>query len=200
VISRFDQFDVVIFCSENGVHYFMDHFTRSTLVDLRSFAGKTISCVGSKTASKLCDDYHLRCDVVPDDYSAESLAKTLASDIKDQRVLIIRASRGADTLPRLLTNSGALVHEVVAYDHRDVTDADSAIKDMMRQGLIDWTTITSSATAESLYRMFGDSLSQTKIASLSPITSKTITDLGLTVTAQADPFTIDSLIEKVLES
>lgn len=197
--ARFAEFDAVIFCSENGVQHFMDHFTQQPGVDIRSFAGKLIGCVGSKTASKLFQEYHLRADEVPADFSAEALAETMANHVKGKQVLIIRASRGADTLPKLLTQSGAMVHEVVAYENRDVDKADQAITDSMRDGLIDWTTVTSSATAESLSRMFGDALTKTKIASLSPITSETLRELGLEVSAEADPYTIDSLIQKILK-
>ncbi|KAA1260682.1 Uroporphyrinogen-III C-methyltransferase [Rubripirellula obstinata] len=200
VTDRFDEFDAVIFCSENGVRYFMDHFTQQSNADIRSFAGKLIGCIGSKTANRLFQDYHLRTDVVPQDFSAESLADAIADELAGKQVLVIRASRGADTLPVLLTQSGAIVHQVIAYENSDVEKADPAVIDSMRDGNIDWTTITSSATAESLSRMFGDALTKTKIASLSPITSTAVRKAGLEISAEANPYTIDSLIEQILKS
>jgi uroporphyrinogen III methyltransferase/synthase len=200
VTNGFANFDAILFCSENGVRYFMEHFLQQANADLRSFAGKMIGCVGSKTADKLMQEYHLRADVVPDDFSAESLARSIANKLDGKRVLIVRASRGADTLPKRLSQTGALVHEVIAYDNSDVEKADPSIIQLMQNEQIDWTTITSSASAESLSRMFGDALTKTKIASLSPITSKAIQGLNLQVSAEANPYTIDSLIQQILKS
>ena len=49
---------------------------------------------------------------------------------------------------------------------------------MEPNGEVDWVTVTSSATAESLHRMLPASMNDMKIASLSPVTSKKIGELG----------------------
>ena len=76
----------------------------------------------------------------------------------------------------------------------------SAYHGTCTQGKIDWITITSSATAESVARMFGDAMNKMKIASLSPVTSETILEMGYQVTAEANPYTIDSLVEAISEA
>jgi uroporphyrinogen III methyltransferase/synthase len=65
----------------------------------------------------------------------------------------------------------------------------------MAAGLIDWTTVTSSAIARSLARLFGDSLKKTGLASISPITSATLRELGYQPAAEAREFTLDGVIE-----
>ena len=111
--------------------------------------------------------------------------------------MIVRASRGRDVLADVLTTAGAAVTDVVAYSHADVTEADPEVVELARAGKIDWVTITSSATAESIAKLLGDSLKQIKIASLSPVTSKTIVELGYEVAVEANPYTIESLIETI---
>ena len=156
--------------------------------------------MGAKTATKLSQNYGLCSDVVPQDFSAEALANQMGNAVAGKKVLVVRASRGANTLLTQLTASGAMVREVVAYENRDVVQVDPLIETQMRSGAIDWVTLTSSAGAESLYRQYGDALHQTKIASLSPVTSETIRSLGLNVAVEANPFTIDSLVQEILDS
>ena len=108
---------------------------------------------------------------------------------------MIRASRGRDGLSETLTNGGAEVRQIVAYKNCDVEQADSQIIDLARAGKIDWITVTSSASAASLVRLFGDSIHRMKIASLSPVTSKALADLDCEVAVEANPYTIDSLVE-----
>ena len=67
--------------------------------------------------------------------------------------------------------------------------------DALKQGRIDWVTMTSSATATNLYRLYGDLLNQSRIAALSPVTAQAAKDLGLNVDIVADPHTIDSLLD-----
>lgn len=192
-IEALSSYQVIVFCSRNGVQYFLDRLL-ALGKDARTLAGVQIAAVGSKTAAAL-SEYHLNADIIPDDFRAESLVQRLAPDAAGKRIMIVRASRGRDLLADGLQAAGAEVSQVVAYSHGDVTEADPRLVELAKQGKIDWVTLTSSASAESIARMFGDSLRQAKIASLSPVTSKTITDLGFEVAVEASPYTIEALIE-----
>jgi uroporphyrinogen III methyltransferase/synthase len=152
--------------------------------------------VGSQTAETL-KEYFLTADIVPESYSADSLAKLLAPGVDGMKVTIIRASRGNNTLASSLKAAGADVTQVVAYNNVDTIEADPKISEALSNGQIDWVTVTSGATAENLHKLFGDQLKAAKLASLSPITSQTLADLGYTVDAEADPFTMDALIKAI---
>ena len=196
-IDSLKEYDTIIFCSHNGVQSFLGRLMERGK-DVRELANTTIAVVGRKTADSL-SQYHLRADVVPHEFRAESLAKELASNAAGKRILIVRASRGKDVLAQSLESSGAKVSQVVAYSHSDVTKADAAILRQVDAGEIDWVTIASSATAESLHHLLGPAMTKMKIASLSPVTSATLDELGYQVTTEADPYTIDSLIESILQ-
>ena len=71
------------------------------------------------------------------------------------------------------------------------------IAEQMAAGRIDWTTVTSSAIARSLARMFGDSLQKTKLASISPITSATLRELGYEPAAEAKEYTPEGVVEAI---
>ena len=162
---------LLIFCSANGVeHYFRR--VRELNYDSRVLAGTPVAVIGRKTEIKLLEN-GIRADFVPDDYRAASLFDLLRSWVPLENVTIIRASRGSDELPKQLRGVGADVEEIVAYRNVDVQRPDPAIMDVMIDTKIDWITITSSATARNLYRLYGDALKQFRLAAISPVTAAT---------------------------
>ena len=195
-IRSLANYDIVIFCSHNGVKYFFQRLLGSG-VDGRAFGGAKIAVVGSQTARSLAD-FHLSADIIPTDFRGESLANELAPTAAGTKILIVRASRGRDLLQDALQSAGADVSQVIAYAHRDVVQADEQILQMASDGKIDWITITSSATAENLNKMFGPALHRSRIASLSPVTSQTLDDLGIEVSAEANPHTMQGLVEAIV--
>jgi len=194
-IRAIQQYDALVFCSQNGVDSFLGRF--GTLdVDIRKLADCQIAVVGSKTAAALAR-FHLQPDLIPKDFRAEALAEQMAPQIAGKRVLIVRASRGRDLLAGALRAAGGQIEQVAAYSHRDVTTADRAVLQMAAEGRIQWVTLTSSATAQSVAKLFGEAMQNMKIASLSPVTSQTVRELGFTVDAEAEPYTIDALVEAI---
>ena len=195
-IANLAETDALVFCSRNGVNYFMERLWETR--DARALSGIQISAVGSQTATQL-KEFGLRPDLVPPDFRASSLAEILSENASGKRITIVRASRGADVLAERLTSAGALVNEVIAYNHTDVKAADPKVTEAIEAGNVDWTIVTSSASATSLQSLFGDSLRKTKIASLSPVTTKTLLGLGLHAAAEANPYTMESLIQAILK-
>jgi uroporphyrinogen III methyltransferase/synthase len=164
--------------------------------ELRRLAHLSIVAVGSKTAAAL-GEFHLRPDFVPEEFSAESLAKALSNRVRGKRVLILRASRGRDLLEQSLREWGADVQQLVCYRHEDASEVDPHVQTLAEAGQIDWVTITSSESAVSLSRLLGSSLAKMKIASLSPVTSDSIRRLGLAVAVEASPYTMEALIDSI---
>jgi uroporphyrinogen III methyltransferase/synthase len=146
--------------------------------DRRAQAGVKIAAIGSATAARLAE-YHLRADLIPDEFRAEALAKSLAAEAHGKRFLLARASRGREVLAETMTAAGGMVEQVVVYQSVDVPSPDPDIAARLAAGRIDWTTVTSSAIARSLARLFGDELHKTKLVSISPITSSTLREHGL---------------------
>ncbi|QDT08632.1 uroporphyrinogen-III C-methyltransferase [Planctomycetes bacterium K23_9] len=194
-IADLNACEILIFCSRNGVRYFLDRMM-DRVGDIRHLNAPDIAAVGSQTAETL-KEYYLNADIMPDNFSADSLAKLLAPGVEGMKITIVRASRGSDTLASTLQSAGADVTQVVAYNNVDVPQAAPKIAEALSNGQIDWVTVTSSATAENLHRLFGDHLKTTKLASLSPITSQTLTSLGYQIDAEADPYTMKALIEAI---
>jgi uroporphyrinogen III methyltransferase/synthase len=188
------DFDWLVFSSANGVRYFLDRLL-SRHGDVRKLGYVRLAAIGPRTAEALAA-YSLRADVTPpDDFRAEGLAAELVAQAAGRRFLLIRASRGRELLAEALTAAGAAVSQVVAYSSQDEDSPDPEITAALDAGRIDWVTVTSSAIARSLVNLFGQKLHKAKLASISPVTSAALRELGFDPVAEATSYTTEGLIE-----
>jgi uroporphyrinogen III methyltransferase/synthase len=136
--------------------------------------------------------------LLPSEYRAEALADELIGEVKGKRVLLLRASRGREVLAEMLTNAGAYVSQVVVYESRDVERPAAHVSQALSAGRIDWITVTSSAIARSLVRMFGAELKKARLAAISPLTAEVLSEDGYACEAIASEFTSAGLIEAII--
>lgn len=211
VIDRLADFDWLVFSSTNGVRFFLDRL-RQLAADgnscLDSFTKLSIAVVGSGTAEEL-KKYNLRADLVPAEFRAEALADDLVEQISaananhKRRFLLVRADRGRAILRERLRAAGAEVEEIAVYESRDASPHDPQVKKIaaaMAAGQINWVTVTSSAIARSLVRLFGENLYQVKLVSISPLTSGVLAELGFPPAAEAVRYTMEGVVEALKRS
>ncbi|MFH1923458.1 MAG: uroporphyrinogen-III C-methyltransferase [Planctomycetota bacterium] len=192
-LGQLDRYDWLVFSSVNGVNYLLDRLLEGK-GDLRRLGGLKLAAIGSATAEELAR-YRLRADVVPEQYRAESLAAALVAEAPGRNFLLARASRGRDLLAREIKAAGGSVDQVVVYSSEDVDEADPDVAAALSAGRIDWITVTSSAIADSLVRLFGDDLGRAKLASISPITSETLRKAGHEPAVEAAEYTMEGLVD-----
>lgn len=199
-----DSYDWLIFTSANGVRHFVDALDKSDR-DLRALKAK-ICTIGPATRASV-EALHLRVDVMPKEYVAESLVEALAAeDLQGKRVLLPRAAVARDLVPEALRERGALVDVVEAYRTTMPLDAPVRAREALARRP-DWITFTSSSTVKNLAAALGENGAEAlldfrraggRIASIGPITSATARSLGLTIDAEADPHTIGGLVEALV--
>jgi uroporphyrinogen III methyltransferase/synthase len=194
-IARVSEFDWIVFSSANGVASFCQRLNCSGH-DARWLAHVRLAVIGPGTRVAL-GEYHLRADLEPAVHRAESLAEALLPEARGKRFLLIRASRGREVLAEMLAAAGGQVEQVVAYESRDVTTPDAEVVELLERGRIDWVTVTSSAIARSLVQMFGDRLRATRLASISPITSGVLRELGFEPATEAQDYSLDGVVEAI---
>jgi uroporphyrinogen III methyltransferase/synthase len=197
-LGRLEEFHWLVFSSANGVRYLLDRLLACG-ADLRRLGEIQLAAIGPGTAEELAR-YHLKADLVPDEFRAESLAAALVPDARGQRFLLARASRGREVLAEELLAAGGIVEQVVVYSSRDVEPADPEVSAALAAGRIDWITVTSSAIARSLANLFGDDLHKSKLASISPITSATLRELGHEPAAEAREYTMEGVVEALVKA
>jgi uroporphyrinogen-III synthase len=135
-------------------------------------------------------------DVVPPQFVAESLLDVFpAPPDGGGRVLVARAAVARDVVPDGLRAAGWTVEVVDAYQtvpaplSRAQADAVAAA---------DAVTFASSSSVTNLVAAVGADAVPPVVVTIGPITSATARDLGLTVTAEASPHTIDALVDAVI--
>ena len=197
-LAELDGYDWLVFSSKNGVDRFFGRLF-DLGGDARRLGSVKLAAVGSGSAEQLAR-YSLKVDLVPEEFHAESLAQALAGEAKGKRFLLARAGRGRQVLADELQQAGGRVDQIVVYDSVDVEAPDGDVAAAMSAGDIDWVTVTSSATAKSLVRLYGDGLRQARLASISPLTSSVLKDLGYQVAAEASPHTMAGLVEAILRA
>ena len=196
MLRRLEEFDWLVFSSANGVRYLLQRLP-AVGVDLRALGHVRLAAIGPATSEELAK-YHLAVDVQPTEYRAEALVESLREAASTgSRFLLARASRGREVLSQGLSAAGGDVEQVVVYQSEDVEAPASEISERMQAGGIDWVAVTSSAIARSLVHMFGDSLRQTKLVSISPITSATLAELGYEPTTEAREYTMRGIVDAI---
>lgn len=171
-------------------------------LDARQFTGVRLAAVGDATAAELSDRLGLRADFVPKQTMGEALGQELidTQGMTGQALLLLRADIARPGLPGMLTDAGARVTEVVAYQTA-IADAlaDEGLA-ALRGREIDWVTFTSSSTARNLVELLGDErslLEDVKTASIGPVTSEVMREVGLDVTVEARRSSVPGLIEAI---
>ena len=193
-ILRAREYDWLVFTSVNGVDRFIERLDASPR-DLRHLPAR-ICAIGPATAARV-RALHLRVDLVPQEFVAESLAQSFTDiGLQGRKVLIPRAEKARALLPESLAAMGADVDVVPVY--RTVLPESSlaeAAAAWRAEKAPDWVTVTSSSTVRNLARLVApEDLRRSKIASIGPVTSETARELGLDVAAQACPFTVPGLV------
>ena len=199
-IGRIQIFDWIVFTSATGVEAFIERL-RILGVDLRVSAGARIAAIGPATAARL-RHYGLNVAAVPREYRAESLIEALGKQaIEGARILVPRAQAAREILPQLLGENGAKevvvapAYKTVAPGHADL----ERMRQLVRTGAIDLVTFTSSSTVANFQAMLDVKITGLKAAAIGPITAQTARSGGFDVVISPAAYTVDSLLDAILE-
>jgi uroporphyrinogen III methyltransferase / synthase len=193
------MYDWIVFTSANGVDAFFDVFFK-LYDDAREIGGVRIAAIGPATAQRV-KDFHLHVDLQPEEFVAEAVAREFKKQgsIENLRILLVRAEKARDVLPKELSAVGAIVDEAFAYRTVPETRDISGAQHQLAQDGADLITFTSSSTVENFLALGLPWPKGMRIASIGPITSKTVRDQGLTVDIEAHRHDIDGLVQAVRE-
>jgi uroporphyrinogen III methyltransferase/synthase len=190
-------YDWIIFTSPNGVEAFFELFYK-LYDDAREIGGAKIAAIGPATAQRV-KDFHLHVDLQPEEFVAEAIVREFQKQgaLENLRILIARAEKARDVLPKQLSNLGAIVDEAFAYRTvAETRDETGARRRLLEEGA-DLITFTSSSTVENFLALGLPWPERMQVASIGPITSKTARDHGLKVTIEAHRHDIEGLTEAI---
>ncbi len=186
---RGDGYDWVVLTSAVGVDRLF-----SVLDGRGDLGGTRVAAIGPGTARALAG-HGVVADLVPDVAVGEDLVA--AFEPGRGRVLQIRPEVARDVVARGLEAKGWTVDEVVGYA-TVAAEVDEATRAEIRGA--DAVTFTSTSTVDHLVAEVGADGLPPCAVSIGPITTAALEAHGITPTEQADPHTVDGLVDAVVRS
>jgi uroporphyrinogen-III synthase len=197
------DYDWLILTSANGVEAMWERLIklRGRKANLKHLR---VAAIGPAT-KKAIEQRGVKVDIVPKEYVAESVVRSLRRGVKGKRVLLVRAKVARDVIPRELRRAGAQVHVVEAYEtvvpQSSRKRLQSALKNPRRRPQV--VTFTSSSTVRNFVALLSPrqsaGLDGIRLASIGPVSS-TLRELGLRVDLEAKELTIAGLVEAILRA
>jgi uroporphyrinogen-III synthase len=212
------NYDWLILTSVNGVEAMWERLAKLRLVS-GSLDHLRMAAIGPAT-KKAMERRGVKVDVVPEEYVAESVVRSLRRRVEGKRVLLVRAKVARDVIPRELREAGAHVDVVEAYEtvvpQSSRMRLRSVLKNPKRRPHV--VTFTSSSTVRNFVALLGlrsaalalqargqecprhtkPRLEGIRLASIGPVTSSTLRELGLRVDIEAREYTIPGVVEAIV--
>jgi uroporphyrinogen-III synthase len=228
-LKNLDTYDWLILTSVNGVEAMWARIKMKREGRDFSRAGKAtkpeegfaaagnlrIAAIGPAT-KRAIEQRGMQVDIVPKEYVAESVVRSLKSKVKGKRVLLVRAKVARDVIPNELRKAGAHVDVVEAYETVVPESSRRLLRAALKNRRPHVVTFTSSSTVHNFVELLDlrpprkpsrairgqdrsrHGLDGILMASIGPVTSSTLREYGLAVDISAKEFTIPGLVEAIV--
>ncbi len=212
-LKNLEDYDWLILTSVNGVEALWERLHKLRLTK-RRLKHLKVTAIGPAT-KKAIEKRGVKVNVVPEEYVAESVVESLRDQVAGKRVLLARARVARDVIPRELRKLDAAVDVVEAYE-TVIPQSSRArlrviLKDAKRRPHV--ITFTSSSTVRNFVALLGknmlrprprprksSAIDDVRFASIGPVTSSTLRELGLPVDIEAKEYTIPGLIKAISDA
>jgi len=202
-IDQLKSYDWIIFTSANGVDFFWQR-VKERGKNLRLPSSLKVCAIGPATAHRL-KEKRASVHYVPEKFVAESILEGFEKMFfKGKRILLARAKKARDILPKGLRKMGAEVEVVAVYRTVKPRGGSKKLKKLLAEGKIDVIAFTSSSTVnhfagllktENLKKL----VKGIAIACIGPVTARTAKEWALKVQVQPKQYTIPDLTQAIAE-
>jgi uroporphyrinogen-III synthase len=205
-LKKIPAYDWLILTSVNGVKALARRMLKQG-IDAGLLRHLVVVAIGPATRAE-AETLGLKVAVMPEEYVAEAVVAALTGKVSGKRVLLVRAKVARDVIPKQLRDAGAEVEVVEAYE--TVLPANSRKK---LQATLDdvaarphTITFTSSSTVRNFVALLPQGKSPKEIlqgialASIGPVTSATLREVGLWVDIEAADYTIPGLVDALAKA
>ena len=194
-LKDLEKYKAILFNSPNGVKAFFEN-----IKDIRCLANIKIGAVGVKT-KEILEKYKIVPDFVPDEYLVDRLAEDVVKYTdENDNILIVTSDISPCDTDKYNSLYKRNYEKVVAYNTKKLKVDREKVLETLKD--VDIITFLSSSTVEAFYESLdGDFfiLGDKKIASIGPMTSKTIRRLGMKVDYEAEKYTADGLLDVIFK-
>ena len=197
-LETLDQFDWIVFMSQNGVYYFFEYLKKHKIPKTK-LKGRRIAAMG-KTTRELLKQNKLRVHLVPSVYQSEYLVPAFKGKIEDKHFLIVSAVDGRTIVSDGLVKKGGHVTLLPVYQTLMPINNAKLLKKYLFEERIDAITFTSPSTVNNFIQMLNPDrdirrhLETMTIATLGDVTAKAVEDNGLRVRVRPSEFTIPAFV------
>jgi uroporphyrinogen-III synthase len=204
-LKNLDTYDWLILTSVNGVDAMWERLAQLRVAK-KALSHLCIAAIGPATR-KAIEQRGLNVDIVPKEYVAESVVRSLKGKVRGKRVLLVRAKVARDVIPTELRRAGAHVDVVEAYETvvpiASRRRLRAALKNPKRRPHV--VTFTSSSTVRNFVELVGrrnlrSATKGVRMSSIGPVTSTTLGEFQLPVSIAAKKFTIPGLVAAIVAS
>lgn len=202
-VDRLISYDWIIFTSANGVNFFFERLKEKGKTR-RPLSSIKICAIGPATAEQL-KKKGIRVDSIPKEFIAEAILDGFKKmGVEGKRILLARAQKARDVLPKGLRKMGAEIDVVEAYRTINPKGGSKKLRQFLTDGGIDVITFTSSSTVNH----FADLLKKEDlrqllkgivIACIGPVTARTAKTWGMKVHIQPKEYTIPALTRAIAD-
>ena len=207
-LKNLSGYDWLILTSVNGVEAMWERI-KERRIKKTSLKHLSVAAIGPAT-KKAIEKRGVKVDVVPKEYVAESVVRSVKKKVRGKRVLLVRAKVARDVIPRELRKAGAHVDVVEAYEtvvpESSRRKLQAVLGNPKRRPHV--VTFTSSSTVRNFVALLDSSrakaggrgrpphteLDGIRMASIGPVTSATLREFGLRADIKAKEFTIPGLV------
>ena len=188
--------------SYNGVDIFYDTL-RKTGRDSRALGGIYVTAIGLQTAKAL-ETRGVIADFVPKNYIGEALIEGLRPVLTEKDAILLPRSENArpvvaDELSKICRLDEIKIYRTVREDAFSFD-----MKSLLEAGQVDVVTFTSSTTVKYFVEKLGSEnlglLDGVMCASIGPMTSEMMRESGISVSVEAEVYTIDGLLTAIEKS
>jgi len=194
-IIPFEEFDIIVFTSSEGVNSFFRYLYEKNL-DARRLYNKKFSCIGVQTANTL-KKYGIISDFIPSVYDGEHLSNEMLSSgfvSEKTNVLLLRADIGSREIIEILKHSKIPFLDLAVYKTRLIENSQEP--DLSK---FDYVTFTSKSCVDGLIKILkSTNVNRIKAICIGEKTAKRALEYGFDVTISKSA-TIDSMTETLKE-
>ncbi len=169
-----------------------------------------IAVIGPRTGKNL-DEYSLKPDIIPDDYTAEGLLELFNDiNVKNKLIGLPRTLAARDVLPKGLKDRGAHVLMVEAYKSdlpNDRTMVEKLVEEIINRE-VDAVTFTSTLTASNLFKMVNGEdkeklleplrNGEVLVGAIGPVTASALEKYDIP-TIIPDEYTVKAMLNRLME-
>jgi len=200
-INQLRFYDWILFTSANGVNFFWQRL-REKRKPHRLPSSLKVCAIGPATANQL-KEKGVSVHYIPKEFIAESILEGFEKmDLKGKRILLARAKKARDILPKGLRKMGAEVDVVEVYRTIRAKGGSKKMRQLLTEGKIDVITFTSSSTVDHFAELLKKEdlkklLKGIAIACIGPVTARTVKEWGMKVQIQPKQYTIPGLTRAI---